>query len=284
MMMGLIKKPFMEFEMKFSKILLGAAFIAALSLGVMGCKSEEDDDKNEMITGFNNDWAINYVNSTLVTSRGYQTTHFQHAGALTQIKMHKDSRGCMGYIWNLKSAGLTKEFFVVGLTYNSSSFPDGKVHYYVSKYSGVIDINADNFGAGTNGTTEEVIVPLNAANSFTPTVGADGYFNVTIDVYEGGTGVVPNNKTSTAYNGEFLVDIYNSKVEKADLTASRPSDKCVIESSKVGYGNGGTSSKVCGALQNQKPAAVYANVYAGGAVLGTWHYADTYAMAEAEEQ
>ncbi|MBR1616470.1 MAG: hypothetical protein IJ673_13495 [Treponema sp.] len=298
--------------MKLSKKVLAAMSASALLLtaGIFTSCGEDDDDENEMLSGSNNDYSISYTNDSDSVSRGYKTTTFKHAGSLCQITMNKSDAGAgaMGYIWDLESNSSRAEkdprrFFIVGFNYDQTA--SGKVAYYLSRYTNVTDISLNNFGATatseketgstatSTGATEKEYIALKAANSCTPTADADGNFVITVDVYEGGEFTVNSEtgkKTYTAYDGSYIVDIYNGKVEEVALkgttTNTEPVATYTIPATDVGYLTDGTTStsKVCGSSANQKNGAVYANVYAGKTLTGSWHYAETYSAAEAVEE
>jgi len=279
--------------MKLSKILMSGALVAALTFGVMGCKAEENDDELGVLQGRNNDYSVEYTNEGDDTYRAYITTTFKHAGSLCQVTMNKsDKGGAMGYIWDLESNSSRAEkdprrFFIVGFNYNNTA--TGKVAYYVSRYSNVTDIQAKNFGTGTNASDakEKEYIKLNTTNVCTPTVDANGDFTMTFDVYEDGVFTVEDDGTKkyTSYNGGFVVDIYNGKVEKEGLKNAKKVDTVKIPADDVGYktADSDTTKPICGASANQKNGAVYANIYKGSTLKGSWHYADTYKAAEVVE-
>lgn len=299
--------------MKLSKKVVAAMSTAALLVTASFFTScgEEDDDENNMLSGKNNDYSIAYKNDTDVVSRGYATTTFKHAGSLCQMTMNKSSAGAgaMGYIWDLESNSARAEkdprrFFIFGFNYDQTA--SKKAAYYLSLYKNVTDIQAQNMGAtgGTNKetgaydetgktATEKEYISLKAANSFTPVIDeATGDFVVTVDVYEGGEFTVnetTGEKTYTSYDGTYIVDIYNGKVDMAAIkgttTNTIPVDTYTISAEDVGYltETTDTTKKICGATANQKNGAVYANVYAGKTLTGSWHYAKTYAADEVVE-
>lgn len=329
------------------KWLLGAAVLAAVSFGFMGC-GEDDDDENNMISGSNNDYSINYKNEETTVSRGYDTTTFKHAGSLCQMTMSEASAaaGAMGYIWDLESnyakegsARAVKDprrFFIFGFNYGLNG-GNGKVAYYLSLYKNVENIQEQNFGA-TGGTNKESgeydttgknaketeYIELNNTNVFTPVV-EDGNFVVTVDVYEGGTFTVneKGERTYSVYDGTFVVDIYNGKVEAADIgaaigdktatittaaqtgsasfaasmTAGKKTNlssltaSIIIPAADIGYFADKTAAATAEgktldtskSIIEQRNGAVYANVYAGKTLTGSWHYAKTYKEAEVIE-
>ena len=260
--------------MKLSKILMSGALVAALAFGVMGCKAEDDDDELKALSGSNNDYSVDFKNEGNDVYRAYHTTTFKHAGALCQVTMNTSNggKGAMGYIWDLESNSTRAEkeprrFFIVGFNYDYTE--KGKVAYYVSRYSNVTDIEAKNFGATSNGAA------------------ANGDLTMTFDVYEDGEFTVDENgkKKYTSYNGGFVVDIYNGKIETADLKTASKVKSVKIPAADVGYwtAESDVTKPICGASANQKQGAVYVNVYKGNTLKGKWHYADTYMAAEVVE-
>ena len=274
--------------MKLSKILMSGALVAALAFGVMGCKAEDDDDELKALSGSNNDYSVDFKNEGNDVYRAYHTTTFKHAGALCQVTMNTSNggKGAMGYIWDLESNSTRAEkeprrFFIVGFNYDYTE--KGKVAYYVSRYSNVTDIEAKNFGATSNGAAEKEYIKLNATNVCDPTIDANGDLTMTFDVYEDGEFTVDENgkKKYTSYNGGFVVDIYNGKIETADLKTANKVKSVKIPAADVGYKT--AESDVTKPICNQKQGAVYVNVYQGYTLKGKWYYADTYKAAEVVE-
>ena len=274
--------------MKLSKILMSGALVAALAFGVMGCKAEDDDDELKALSGSNNDYSVDFKNEGNDVYRAYHTTTFKHAGALCQVTMNTSNggKGAMGYIWDLESNSTRAEkeprrFFIVGFNYDYTA--KDKVAYYVSRYSNVTDIEAINFGAPSNGAAEKVYVELNTTNVCTPTIDTNGDLTMTFDVYEDGEFTFDENgkKKYTSYNGGFVVDIYNGKIETADLKTANKVKSVKIPAADVGYKT--AESDVTKPICNQKQGAVYVNVYQGYTLKGKWYYADTYKAAEVVE-
>ena len=254
----------------------------------MGCKAEDDDDELKALSGSNNDYSVDFKNEGNDVYRAYHTTTFKHAGALCQVTMNTSNggKGAMGYIWDLESNSTRTEkeprrFFIVGFNYDYTA--TGKVAYYVSRYSNVTDIEAKNFGATSNGAAEKVYVELNTTNVCTPTIDTNGDLTMTFDVYEDGEFTVDENgkKKYTSYNGGFVVDIYNGKIETADLKTANKVKSVKIPAADVGYKT--AESDVTKPICNQKQGAVYVNVYQGYTLKGKWYYADTYKAAEVVE-
>ena len=269
--------------MKLSKFFkIGVVALLATSMCFVACKKEEDDDVNEMLSGSNNNYSINFHNDTGSTSRGYKTTTFKHLGALCQMTMRADeAAGAMGYIWDLESnseraAKDPRRFFIVGFNYGYTKA--GNVAYYVSRYTNVTDISANNFGVGS-GAEEKTYLPLNDTNVFVPNKDDDGNIVVTVNVYEGTYDADGSGYKAGEYNGTFVVDIYNGKLDKDDLESATPVKKAVIPAEDIGYLAAGTSESA-----RQKNGAVYANVYQKKTLKGSWKYIDTYSADEVVEE
>jgi len=272
--------------MKLSKILLSTAVLAAamtMALTFTSC-GEKDDDDNNMLSGSNNDYSIDYTNESSDVSRGYKTTTFMHLGALCQMKMAKASAGsgAMGYIWDLESNSARAEkdprrFFIFGFNYDTTT----GVKYYLSLYKNVKDIQKNNFGATainqkeptaavSDGATEKEYWPFGKNYIAKPSEDEEGNIVVTVNVYEG-------TDLSGQYDGTYIVDLYDGAVTKDQLATATKVNSCVIPAADVGYLAAGTNS-----FSRQKNGAVYANCYAGKTLSASWHYADTYREANVE--
>ena len=267
------------------KILLGAAALVA-ALAFVGCGAG-DDDPNKMIKGNNSSYSIDYTNETDDTSRGYNTTAQKHAGALVKISIadvstdadpNKKLGGVMGIIFGLEGNEEdknAKDFFVAGVRKNGT--------YYVSKYTGVVDINANNFGAptdakqgkwssdGENGEKEFAYVELKSENKITLN-SEDDYKSVYFYYVctEEGTyewkflNVVSTEKTKGLTDTEFKNLVFDPSTVLAEGTISRED---------TGYTG-----------LEQRKLAVYANVYAQGTLVGNWDIVGTYKEAEIIEE
>ena len=268
--------------MKLSKLFkIGAVALLATSLCFVGCKAEDDDDENGMISGSNNNYTLSYDNSaSSATSRGYVTTKNNHLGALCQITLNKGYSGsgaAMGYIWDISSTDASasaeelaravsekpRSFCIVGFGYKTSA---GKFSPYVSRYTNVYDIQASNFGTDgvtVNGATQKAVenVYLELGNKFL-TAQSDGSYVMTVNVYEDAT------------VGGYVVDIYNGAVTKDTLASTSRLATTTISYTDLGYTTKAT----------QRQGAVYANVYASSKASGSWKYLDTYSADEVVEE
>lgn len=283
--------------MKLSKKVLAAMSAATLIMtaGIFtSCGEEEDDDENNMLAGSNNDYTLSYDNSTGTdTSRGYKVTKNNHAGALCQITLNKEgtsgSGAAMGYIWDLKSTDATasaeelaravsekpRTFCIVGFGYRTSA---KKYSPYVSRYTNVYDIQANNFGTDgvtVNGATQKADEDeYIAIGENYLTEDETGNIVMTVNVYEE-TAADESDATKTVTTGGYVVDIYNGAVSKDELATAEKLATTTISAEDLGYNE---AKKV-----TQKQGAVYANVYSKSKASGTWKYLDTYSADEVVE-
>ncbi len=271
--------------MKFSKVLLGSAVLAAAAFGFMSCA--DDDDPNNMISGSNNNYSIEYTNSTTDVSRGYNSTNLQHAGSLVKINFASTSTttgGVMGMIFDLHDGEAGKDFSVVGLRTTSSG-----AAYYISTFTDVSKIDDDNFGAeyiDSNGVTH------NEGSVAQETVVVSAFTNITsgrVDTSDGTTVYVyfveVNNGTEEApsydYNVYFLPATVAAKVDDVDESTGNLLDSedatidissYLVDTVETGYSE-----------LTQNKFAVYANVYASSTLSGTWELLQTYKAADVVE-
>lgn len=248
--------------MKLSKVLLSSAVAAALVFGFVGCKADEDDPNN-MISGSGKNYSIAYTNEDSKISRGYVPTAFAHAGAAVQIdftELTKDTAkaGVMGLIFDLDTADDgSRSFDVIGVR---ASDENGGIDYYISRFTGVTDIQDNNFGAYTGGpaTEKEYVSAFKTAKgeneSGTTTVYA---YAIQKQVSEAGS-----DSKGVAYKAnEFVYKVYllNNKIAKLDREGNlvdengksvELSDSDCLATIATGY------TKL-----TQKKLSVYANVY-----------------------
>lgn len=294
--------------MKLSKKVLAAMSAATLIMtaGIFtSCGEEEADDENNMITGSNNDYVLSYDNTESVTSRSYVPTKNNHRGALVQIQLDKGYTGsgaAMGFIWDLYSTDTTASAEEVARAVSAkprnlciASFANfgGTYKAYVSRYTNVYDIQAENFGTEdkggvtVNGTKEYAVEKeyIKASDNKTLTKVDDNYA-ITVNVYEQTEEktVEGSTDTETWYTGAYVVDIYNGLVTAADLEAAEPPAKLattVISADDLGYT--AVKKSLTSHAVAQKQCGVYANVYAKSKATGTWKYLDTYSADEVVE-
>ncbi|MDE7392211.1 MAG: hypothetical protein K2M90_07135 [Treponemataceae bacterium] len=245
--------------MKMTKrVLLTAAVMAAASFGFMGCAA--DDDENDMIEKVDsNNYSINYTNGDSTVSRGYKATTLKHQGAVVEFKFTNAKNagtsegGVLGFIWELEEKNGARNFCVLGIRQK-----DGVPSYYVSKFTNVTDITALNFGAPDNGAVENEVV-----KAF-QTLG-DGFVDgSTVTVY---ADIAP-------CNGGYEIYFYKTEGSaKSHNTGEAIGSKVSVTSSLV------TATE----QPPQKNLAIYANVYAGKTLTGSWKFVNTYKDAELAE-
>ena len=270
--------------MKIMKKIAAVTIAAAALFAFAGCS--EDDDPNEMITGSNKKYEIDYTNTTTVTSRGYHPTAYKHAGAAVQLdflNVNSDTKeaGVMGLIFDLEEKDGVKSFNVIGVR---TADTEGGLSYYVSRFDNVTDIQAENFGTklAENPAKETVYV-----KDFTKAQGEKGTDSkVTVYAYaieekatEDGT-----DSAKKAYKkDEFIYKVYliNDKVANLDANgklvdenknAIDLSDTSPVATIATGY------TKL---IQNK--LAVYANVYGNKTLKGTWTYRGDYKEVGVDE-
>ena len=260
--------------MKMTKILATAAVAAVVAFGFMACAAEEDDDELEAISGSNNNYYINFKNNTNDMYRAYHATFNKHLGGLCQISLDEASynagEGTIGYIFDLESnpnraAKEPRTLCIVG--YNLA-----RKGIYVSHYTNVTDIQADNFGTAS-GAVEKEYLKLKEGNTtsnpMTLEKNQEGKYVFTVNV---------DGKTAPT---EYKVDIYNGLVSATDLKKVNPPTPKYSTSIPLAdlYP---TADKRPTEIP-QKAAAVYVNVFQGKTMNATWHYDDTYSADEIAE-
>lgn len=254
--------------MKIMKKIAAVTIAAAALFAFAGCS--EDDDPNEMITGSNKKYEIDYTNTTEVTSRGYHSTAYKHAGAAVQLdflNVNKDTKeaGVMGLIFDLEEKDGVKSFNVIGVR---TADTEGGLTYYVSRFENVTDIQADNFGTKLkeNPAKETVYV-----KDFTKAQGEKGTDSkVTVYAYA----IEKLNESTQKY--EYKVYLLNDKVGKLDSDGNLVTeDGKAIDLSGV-EPVATIPTEYTGSQPTQKKLAVYANVYKGKTLKGTWTYRGDY--------
>jgi hypothetical protein len=122
------------------------------------------DDTEGAIKGNNDNYSINHENKTDGKYRAYKETAFKHAGALVKVTFNtaNTSSSKMGVIFDLKKSANegADDFYAIAVG------QEGGGTYYVSKFTNVTDIQADNFGTKltTNPAIEKEIVPIKTGN------------------------------------------------------------------------------------------------------------------------
>ena len=289
--------------MKLSKKVLAAMSAATLIMtaGIFtSCGDEEADDENNMITGSNNTYTLSFDNSAnSTTSRSYVPTKNNHRGALVQIQLDKGYTGsgaAMGFIWDLYSTDATASAEEVVRTATEkprnlciASFANfnGTYKAYVSRYTNVYDLQADNFGTKvTDEAKKAVEIEYIKSSDNKALTKVDDNYAITVNVYEetAEKTVEGSTNTETWYTGGYVVDIYNGLVTAADLESETPPSKLattVIPADDLGYTE--VKKSLTSHAVAQKQCAVYANVYAKSNATGSWKYLDTYTADEVVE-
>jgi len=309
--------------MKLSKKVLAAFSVAAMlatAAVFTSCgedESAESDDANGMITKngvMGNDYTLSYDNTKGAdTSRAFVVTKNDHRGALTNITLNKDyisgNTASMGYIWDLYCPAASsadevarvvsdkaRTFCIFGFNYDADGY-SGKVRYYVSRFTNVWDIYADNFGTKgvtVNGVTQNAVeteylgwtgTSQKRCTAFTPNKDADGNIVVTVAVMEGGEMKKESfdSPSWNSYDGSYNVFIFNGKYSSEELDAM---DDATLEAALVDTVNipAADLGYTAGQRVTQRQSAVYANVYKGKKSEGSWHYDETYSADEVVEE
>ena len=270
--------------MKIMKKIAAITIAAAALFAFAGCS--DADDPNEMITGSNKNYEIDYTNTTEEISRGYHSTAYKHAGAAVQLDFENVSKnvnaGVMGLIFDLEEKDGVKSFNVIGVKTNNAN---GELGYYVSRFENVTDIQAENFGTKLKENPAKETVYVTA---FAKANGVKNAEKDTITVYayaieekatEDGT-----DSAKKAYKkDEFIYKVYliNNKVANLDAdgklvdenkNAINLSDTSPVATIATGY------TKL-----TQNKLAVYANVYGNKTLKGTWTYRGDYKEVGVDE-
>ena len=270
------------------KVLLGLAATATI-MAFFGCKME--DDPEGAITGSGNNYSVDYTNTDAKNEyRAYKSTSLKHAGALVKIKFDNPDdceNSKMGVIFDLKENEKNKDakdFYIIGIGTSSLNF-------YVSKYTGIVDIQAKNFGAPTNGTVgengEQEVEYFALGNS--------GITNLPDELY-----VYCKAKVDGSYEFALLkgepTDGKELKINDIDIT-DLPDGVSLISLPNTNK-NGCTVSGKVGKIPNAIPVpesgkesdiqqnkiAVYARIDADTTLKGSWKFCGTYKEAEEIEE
>ena len=257
---------------KAKKMLLAASALALVSFGLIGC-GEEDDDVNEMIEKKNSkNYSVSFTNDLGKASRGYKTTSLKHEGAqmefvFTDVAATSEA-GVLGLVWELETVNKdtnARNFFVLGIRQKN-----GVPYYYISKFTNVTDINAENFGTKLK---ENPAVETELVKAFQAIDGKSWKNNAddTMKVYADIKAVVKG----------YEVQFYKTE---DDLTAGQNG---VLASPKE------ITSTVLGSdgKPDERDLGVYTNVYGVDAngnkkiytLKGSWRFIGTYKDAEVAE-
>ena len=275
------------------KILLGLA-AGAVAIGMISCKNT--DDTKKAIEGSGSNYSIDYTEEDGQNYRAYKSTAMNHAGALVKITFdnpENDNYSKMGVIFDLHDNDKdknAKDFYIIGLAGSSS------LNFYVSKFTNVTDLQADNFGTklSENPAKEEVIYDTTnkstGIGSITRPAAVDGKVSYYVYFKEF------MNKTGDTSKGYFEYAVYSMD----DETAAKV--KTIVNSTEDGKNaaaiegtNGVTklySDKIADAFDlktntdtqkkylPQNQLAVYVNVIANKTLKGTWKFLEMYKEAE----
>ena len=270
--------------MKIMKKIAAVTIAAAALFAFAGCS--DADDPNEMITGSNKNYEIDYTNTTEETSRGYHSTAYKHAGAAVQLdflNVNKDTKeaGVMGLIFDLEEKDGVKSFNVIGVR---TAETEGGLGYYVSRFDNVTDIQAENFGTKL---AENPAKETEYVKTFAKAQGEKGTDSkVTVYAYaiEKKAEAAGTDSANKAYKeNEYIYEVYliNNKVAKLDRNGNLVDE----EGNSVALANSDCVATIATGYTSleQKKLAVYANVYKGKTLKGTWTYRGDYKEVGVDE-
>lgn len=263
------------------KVLMGLA-IAASVLALAGCI--QNDDTEEAITKNSaTKYTVDYKNEGTDLYRAYETTTARHAGALVKITFEESetphTKNKMGLIFNLKETKDKKnkvskrDFYIIGI--GTAGKTSGVENFYVSKFTNVTDIKAENFGTKlTENKAEEVeIVPLNTTNNI-EIPAADSEGKITLWVYfkadkaSGGFdyAVIKDSATikNVAINKNTTLDSFASETILAQGNTHVVGENTKTAVSEKEWEADAADSEI------QNGIAFYANIQKGSTLLGTW--------------
>lgn len=257
--------------------------VTAAVIGLVSCSN--GDDPENAIKGSGKKYSIDYTNEGSKLYRAYSNTAFKHAGACVQIDFENVNTktvraGVMGIIFDLVEEKGVKSFNVIGLR---TSDTEGGLEYYVSRFTNVTDIRAQNFGAPEddyegNGATEKPIL-----SAWQKGKGIKDSENNTVTVYP--YAILKQNGSKYQYECYLLTNKIktldsdgnpiNEDGNKVDLSTETP---VVIETNYTEL--------------TEKKLAVYANIYAKsdekgkercGTLKGKWTYRGDYKEVGVDE-
>ncbi len=270
------------------KILLGLVVTGTI-LVIAGCKMQ--DDPENAITGSGSNYKVDYENTKSEEYRAYESTSLKHAGALVKITFDNPeecANSKMGVIFDLKENAdnkNAKDFYIIGLGSSKSSSYD----FYVSKYTGIVDIQAKNFGASTDAAAGEPkeVEYFKLSNSNIKNLPSTFYVYCKANIkgeYE-----------FALLKGE-PTDGKEMKINDLDLT-DLPQGVSLIDLPKTainGCSVSGNIGKIANAIEipesgkesdiKQNRIAVYARIDANATLKGSWKFCGTYQEAEEIEE
>ena len=263
--------------MKIMKKIAAITIAAAALFAFAGCS--DADDPNEMITGSNKNYEIDYTNTTKDVSRGYHSTAYKHAGAAVQLDFENVSKnvnaGVMGLIFDLEEKDGVKSFNVIGVKTNNAN---GELGYYVSRFENVTDIQAENFGTKLKENPAKETVYVTA---FAKANGVKNAEKDTITVYA--YAIEKLNTATQKYEYKVYLLYADTKIGKLDKDGNLVSeDGKAIDLSDV-EPVATITTEYTGSQPTQKKLAVYANVYGEKTLKGTWTYRGDYKEVGVDE-
>ena len=265
--------------MKIMKKIAVAVFAGAMVFGLASCGGVGDDDPNKMISGTNKVYTIDYTNETDVVSRGYNATAYKHAGAAVQLDFENVSKnvnaGVMGLIFDLEEKDGVKSFNVIGVKTNNAN---GELGYYVSRFENVTDIQAENFGTKLKENPAKETVYVTA---FAKANGVKNAEKDTITVYA--YAIEKLNESTKKYEYKVYLLYADTQIGKLDKDGNLVTeDGKAIDLSGV-EPVATIPTEYTGSQPTQKKLAVYANVYDGKTLKGTWTYRGDYKEVGVDE-
>ena len=265
--------------MKIMKKIAVAVFAGAMVFGLASCGGVGDDDPNKMISGTNKVYTIDYTNETDVVSRGYNATAYKHAGAAVQLDFENVSKnvnaGVMGLIFDLEEKDGVKSFNVIGVKTNNAN---GELGYYVSRFENVTDIQAENFGTKLKENPAKETVYVTA---FAKANGVKNAEKDTITVYA--YAIEKLNESTKKYEYKVYLLYADTQIGKLDKDGNLVAeDGTAIDLSGV-KPVATIPTEYTGSQPTQKKLAVYANVYDGKTLKGTWTYRGDYKEVGVDE-
>lgn len=265
------------------KKLLSVVAAALVALTFVGCDGLlQKDDTEGAITGSGKKYKVEYKNEGTDAYRAYKATTMKHAGALVKVTFDSADVGTskMGVIFDLKDAvsGVKDADGKAGRDFYCIGIGAGDKSYYVSKFTNIVDIQANNFGAKTTATgtePKEVEVVKYAQNNFTklPAAAEDG--SISVYVYY---------KALTDGSFDYKILNITDEVAKAFKIETGTFDSSVILFEGNTLAKAGAEFEACEeGKQPQNKVAFYAQIAPNKELKGSWNVIGTYLEAEDAE-
>lgn len=262
------------------KVLMGLA-IAASVLALAGCVPQADDTEKAIKKNSLTTYTVDYKNEGTDLYRAYKNAATAHAGALVKVTFEEsetpDVRNKMGVIFNLKETKDKKnkvskrDFYIIGL---GTAPKAGVGNFYVSKFTNVTDIKAENFGTklAENKAEEVEIVKLATTNNIEMPAAVEG--KITLWVY------FKADKASGGFDYAVIKDsatIKNISINK-DTTLDDFSGETILAKGNTHVEGESTKNAVTEKewaadakdSEIQNGIAFYANIQKDTTLLGTW--------------